>query len=128
MTQNARRTTMLSPPELYRLDLACIPIRQAFGHHPYLVGSTMEGKSGWRDVDVRLILPDEEYDQLVPSAQIAGLYALAISSFLQMLSALPVDFQIQRMTQANELHGDKMRNPLGRRHLENYKGDGGPWG
>ena len=33
----------------------------AFGDCPYLVGSALENKTGWRDVDVRIILDDEEY-------------------------------------------------------------------
>src|SRR4051812_46951624 len=34
----------------------------AFGEPPYLVGSATRGK-GWRDVDVRLILDDAEYER-----------------------------------------------------------------
>ena len=34
----------------------------AFGEPPFHVGSSLTQKSGWRDVDVRLILSDEEYE------------------------------------------------------------------
>ena len=34
----------------------------AFGETPYLVGSVLRGP-GWRDVDVRMILPDDEYER-----------------------------------------------------------------
>src|SRR6185295_3998893 len=36
----------------------------AFGEPPYHVGSSFEKKDGWRDVDVRLVLDDEEYERL----------------------------------------------------------------
>lgn len=56
----------LSPPVLHRLDLACKPILDAFGHEPYLVGSVQERTASCgSDVDVRLILPDDEYDALM---------------------------------------------------------------
>lgn len=36
-------------------------VRDYFGHVPYHVGSSLDRKD-WRDVDVRLILPDNEFD------------------------------------------------------------------
>ena len=37
-------------------------LRRAFdGHMAYHVGSSLREKHGWRDVDVRLIIPDDEY-------------------------------------------------------------------
>jgi hypothetical protein len=37
-----------------------------FGHIPYHVGSSLKTKQ-WRDVDVRLILPDEEFNASAPT-------------------------------------------------------------
>jgi hypothetical protein len=37
-------------------------VTDAFGHVPYQVGSSLFTKE-WRDVDVRLILPDDEFDR-----------------------------------------------------------------
>ena len=80
----------------------------AFGHLPYLVGSAAVGKV-WRDVDVRLILPDDEFDALFPGHTYPsrydgrwGLLCAALSELARVRTGLPVDFQIQRATWANE--------------------------
>jgi hypothetical protein len=94
----------------------------AFGHPPYHVGSSLENKSGWRDVDVRLILSDEDFDQMFPghngderqdlhNAKWVAL-CLAFSALGQQMTGLPIDFQIQRQTQANEQYAGK-RSALG---------------
>jgi hypothetical protein len=48
-----------------RLGPSAFGIFDTFGHNPYHVGSslraTLTGKGEWRDVDVRLILPDDEF-------------------------------------------------------------------
>lgn len=93
-------------------------IDEAFGHLPFLVGSAMRGKT-WRDVDVRLILPDDEFDALFPDhmkpSRCDGKWALlcaAISELGRIRTGLPIDFQIQRMTEANALY-DGPRSALG---------------
>lgn len=81
----------------------------------YLVGSSLVHKD-YRDVDVRLILPDEEYDRMFGAGDWANplwsLMCTSLSLWLGQQTDLPVDFQIQRRTQANELH-DGQRNALG---------------
>ena len=105
------------------LNNACIPIAEAFGHHPYLVGSATE-RGDYRDVDVRSILPDDEFDAIFDGrAPLWSLLCLATSEYLGRLSRLPVDYQVQRMTEANERYGGKSRNPLGVR-ARHYAGDG----
>lgn len=47
-------------PQALMLDEFGSQVWAAFGHPPYIVGSALAGKV-WRDVDVRLILPDPEY-------------------------------------------------------------------
>lgn len=116
-----KRMLSLSPHQMNRLNLACIPIREAFGHPPYLVGSVVRG-GAYRDVDVRTILSDEEYDRLgfaPPDDDGAShrdpMWALlnaAISEWLSGLSGLPIDYQIQRMTEANAGH-EGYRSALG---------------
>ena len=54
------------PAHLYLEQFGSL-VWEAFGHPPYLVGSAIMGKQ-WRDVDVRLILPDDEWDALFGSA------------------------------------------------------------
>ncbi|MBD3781678.1 MAG: hypothetical protein IE926_01800, partial [Micrococcales bacterium] len=39
----------------------------------------------------------------------------ALSEWVGSVSGLPVDFQIQRMTEANEAYAGEFRNPLGLR-------------
>ncbi len=120
----------LSPPRLHALDAACRPIAEAFGRGvgPYLVGSVQERTAGpSSDVDVRLILPDKKYDRLFgkQSPEFRTLLDLAVSGWLAAQTGLPIDFQIQRMTEANERHA-KPRNPLGRRKLTAWIGDATP--
>lgn len=88
-------------------------IYNAFGYVAYHVGSSLHNKTGWRDVDVRLILPDEEYNRLElgsPSAPHANARWVSLvrawSSFGKDLIGLPIDFQIQRATEANMEYKD----------------------
>lgn len=97
-------------PAALHLEAFGREINDAFGHLPYLVGSAAVGKH-WRDVDVRLILPDDEFDALFPAHTQPphqdgrwGLLCAAISELARQRTGLPVDFQIQRMTYANDRH------------------------
>jgi hypothetical protein len=117
----------LTTDQMYRLDAACRMIYRAFGT-PYLVGSAgIGGKSSWRDVDVRLMLDDEEFDKVCPTLQRWELLSLAIGDYLRKETGLPVDFQIQRTTEANAKHGGKPRNPLGMRRNFAAGGDATPF-
>ena len=86
-------------------------VLRAFGHVCYHVGSSMPlgNKTGWRDVDVRLILPDAEYesrgfgDPKYPQQNKRWVSTvLAWSAFGKALTGLPIDFQIQQQSHANE--------------------------
>lgn len=118
-----------SPRQMFLLDEACKPIAKAFGENPYLVGTAVTRESGYRDVDVRLMLDDAKYDALAAAASPNGMafFGLAIGEYLASRTGLPVDFQIQRLTEANRNHNG-MRNPLGRRKLSSYRGDAVPEG
>lgn len=107
------RTAYVPLPAFILLDHACAAITDAFdGHCPYHVGSSTQ-RADWRDVDVRLILADDEYDALFADrSQFWSLFCLSTSEYLSRVSGLPVDFQVQRRTQANEQHKG-FRNPLG---------------
>lgn len=116
MSAKARKS-QLTTLQLANLNLACLPIAEAFGHKPYLVGSCEQGDRGYRDVDVRLILPDDKFDSLFEDKQsIWHMFCWAVSDSLAARTGLPIDFQVQRMTEANEKYGDlgkHPRNPLG---------------
>jgi len=121
------RTTLLTTAELYNLDQACRLISRAFkGGPPYLVGTAGVGSAeSYRDVDVRLMLDDEEFAEVCPTRERWELLCLAISAYLRDRTRLPVDFQIQLTSVANEKH-DKPRNPLGMSRRFAGGGDGVP--
>ncbi len=103
-------------PALIHLDAFGREIEEAFGYLPYLVGSAARGKV-WRDVDVRLMLPDEKFDALFPQSpgRVNGRWALlcaAISELGRKRTGLPIDFQIQRTSDANERYGG-VRHAIG---------------
>lgn len=119
----------LSPRQMFLLDQACQPLREAFPDYgPYLVGTAAESifdKRPFGDVDVRLIMEDCEFDKMADGIGMPAIWflGLAIGQYLASLTGLPIDFQIQRATEANEIHGGKMRNPLGTRGLGDFQGD-----
>lgn len=113
------RATYLSTNDFFNLNVACGMLNQAFGHNNYLVGSALH-KSDYRDVDIRCILSDEAFDLLFPDAmprpEQNAKWALVCNSLSKWLSdrtALPVDFQIQRMSEANNEHAGLTRDSLG---------------
>ncbi len=80
----------------------------AFGEPPYQVGSSLTAKQ-WRDVDVRLILADEKYaamgfgDPKNPHESPRWVaFVLAFSALGKQMTGLPIDFQIQSQTEAND--------------------------
>lgn len=117
----------LNPRQFWLLDEACKPINEAFGDYGcYHVGTSAEvERAEYRDVDVRFIMSDEQYDKLLDAIGVNGIsfLGLSIGNHMAMTTHLPIDFQIQAQSLANELHGHKFRNPLGVRSLANYQGD-----
>lgn len=106
------------PASIY-LDEFGILVHDVFGEHPYLVGSALRGKD-WRDVDVRLILDDETYiawgfgtpTETHHSPKWVAL-VLAFSALGTRMTGLPVDFQIQQRTWANDAYKNERRSALG---------------
>ncbi len=112
------RSNWVGAPEQFKLNQACRTLVDAFGWHTYQVGSSLE-KREFRDVDVRCILPDDEFDQLFPGINSNhqldarwSLFCVSISTWLQSITGLPIDFQFQRNTEANKLYSGK-RSALG---------------
>ena len=111
-------------PACFALEEACKVINDAFEGQCYLVGSAME-RPDWRDIDVRFMMNDEDFLALFPdSAPLAHhkwefdprwiLLTVSISAWLKKLTGLPVDFQFQPTSHANERHKGP-RNALGLR-------------
>ena len=119
-----RSASYLSPHQMHRLDLACSPVRNAFpSFGPYLVGSVNK-RADYRDVDVRVILADKVFDEMFGKGvaddhgEAHGnprwqLVCAALSQWVSEVSGLPVDFQIQRQSEANVAYKGEFRNPLG---------------
>lgn len=77
----------------------------------YLVGSVL-CRPDHRDVDIRLILPDEVFAAHYASAAKRLYLNLAVSLWGQKVTGLPIDFQIQDRTRANERYPGQ-RNAIG---------------
>ncbi|MDE1867094.1 MAG: hypothetical protein KGI08_05225 [Thaumarchaeota archaeon] len=78
-----------------------------FGTCPYQVGSSLF-TTKWRDVDVRVILSDEEWEKWGFKAPSKNHYdgkwvalCMAFSELGKRMTGLPIDFQIQQQTDAN---------------------------
>jgi hypothetical protein len=108
-----RSVSYLTTAEFARLNHACLPVRECFGFgSTFLVGSVME-RPDFRDVDVRVILADDEFDATFPNVAMWSLFCLGMTEYLSKTSGLPIDFQVQRRTEATERFGEKSRNPIG---------------
>ena len=111
----ARKVSYLTTAEFARLNFACLPINEAFPHRTFLVGSVTETRD-FRDVDIRVVLDDDKFDELFKGKPfIWSLFCLGITELLCKSTGLSVDFQIQRMSEANKLFEGKTRNPIGTR-------------
>ena len=112
---------------LHLLDVACNPLWRAVGP-TYLVG-TAESGGPYRDVDVRTILDDSEFDLLFGDDNGPHrweLMCVSIGLLLAQQTGLPIDYQIQRMSEANAKY-DGPRNPVGRKRNFAAFGDATPW-
>ena len=113
-----KRVNFIGAPNFFNLNHACQALTEAFGYHVYLVGSSLKQKD-YRDVDVRCILCDDEYDRLFPKATkrpdlhpLWSLMCTAISEWLSSRTGLPIDFQIQKQSDAT-VEYDGERHALG---------------
>lgn len=113
------RASYIPPEAQFSLDMAANEARKAFGGVGiFLVGSCIE-KPDYRDVDVRIMLRDEEFEALFPMDDETmfrprfQVMCLSMSAWFRNLTGLPVDFQFQKMSVANAKHKGK-RIPLGR--------------
>jgi hypothetical protein len=96
------RVSFLTVSQAYNLNVACRPL-SIFGCGVFHVGSSLD-RPDFHDVDLRCILFDHEYDAMFlgddGNAKLLFLNA-AISDWIRGRTGLPIDFQFQRMMQAN---------------------------
>lgn len=120
------RATWLTTFDLHRLDLAVSPLRKLCPDI-YLVGTVLTSPN-WRDVDVRMIMADDEFDETFSNSLLWEVFCLTTTSWLRSETGLPIDFQVQRMTEANTEKHAGLRNHLsgGRREYAGL-GDGTPY-
>lgn len=96
----------LQHQDQHNLNVACAPFCM-MGFGTYLVGSCLE-RADFRDVDVRCILPDEQFAAL-PCIDTLN---ACVSEWLRQRTGLPIDFQFQAQTDANAKYPGK-RHGLG---------------
>ena len=122
-----RRKSGLSTRDLHALDVACLFLVGLFGAgRVYLVGTAQTGGE-YRDVDVRAILPDDEFDAMFGGQPVLwSKFCFLASDWLAHQTGLPVDFQVQRRTEANEKY-DGRRNPVGTGRMFAGGGDATPF-
>lgn len=118
--ERRKKANYVGAPAIFALEVACQEITRAFNvsYGCYLVGSCLK-RPDWRDVDVRFILADDEFERLFPGAMPCWeqdprwlLLTVSISEHLSKLTGLPIDFQFQQQTHANEKH-DGERHSIG---------------
>jgi hypothetical protein len=106
------------PADIYLKQFGQV-IYDAFGEVAYHVGSSLRRKRGWRDVDVRILMDDKTYaamgfgepDRPQDSAKWVAL-TLAFTALGRQMTGLPIDFQIQQRTYANETFKDQSRGAI----------------
>ena len=125
-----KKVCYIGAPACFALEQALKHVHDAFDEDGnfgiYIVGSCLE-RADWRDVDVRMILSDHAFEQLFPRAFSTNatwefdprwtLMTIAISKWLSAETGLPIDFQIQPQTFANERHKGP-RHAAGLRYVQ----------
>jgi len=121
-----RRSSYLQLTDFEILEEWCQKLRVvAGGNVPYLVGS-VNRTPDFRDVDLRIILPDRLYDRYFRAdPDRVRLVNRALSIWGTRETGLPIDCQVQRMTEANEQFPGEYRNPMGLRDLARQGGETG---
>lgn len=96
------RVSFLTVSQTFDLSVACRPL-SGFGFGTFHVGSSLT-RADYHDVDLRCIMPNSEFDVMFVDDNDPKLKFLnvAISEWIGARTGLPIDFQFQRMTDANE--------------------------
>lgn len=126
--QARSKVSYIGAPACFALEQSAKVLRDAFREDGetdhigvYVVGSALE-RPDWRDVDVRMMMDDASFMRLFPRASISPatwefdprwtLMVVSISKWMSEQTGLPVDFQFQPMSHANERHNGR-RHALG---------------
>lgn len=115
------RVHYIPADKFFNLNACGQTLLKAYGDVCFLVGSSLE-RSDFRDVDVRMIMSDEDFDARFPGEHVSvqphlsplwGITCTSVGLWLSKQTGLAVDFQIQRRTQANTEFEKCKRHPLG---------------
>lgn len=111
MNEPRRRATSLSPPDFLLLDQWGCHLCEVFDETAYCVGSVTRGARDYRDVDVRMLLPDGAEWVAASKIRLRAVN-LAVSMWGRQATGLPIDFQFQP---SEDFHGydDEHRHALG---------------
>ena len=122
--QPRKKFCNIGAPACFALEMACKVLNDAFDGQCYVVGSVLQ-RPDWRDVDVRLMMDDAAFSALFPD--VADLryghwefdprwtvMTVSLSAWLRAQTGLPVDFQFQPSSFANQRHKGS-RNAIGMR-------------
>ena len=119
MTKSVECRPGIGMPTALTFDEFGAVVYDAFGEHPYHVGSSLESKT-WRDVDVRLMLSAQRYQELGlgdpdrPHFNPTWVALVrAFSALGREMTGLPIDFQIQQTELANAQYSGRPRSALG---------------
>lgn len=101
----------------------------AWGEPGYQVGSSLT-KPDWRDVDIRVMLDDAAFAHHFGAPETLGdrhndsrwrAEMLAWSVLGERITGLPIDFQVEPLTEANEKWPSSAgRNPIGFRWIRGH--------
>ena len=117
------RATYLLVSQMHDLEHACRLLTAAFGQNTYQVGSSIQ-RADYRDVDLRCIMDDEEYDAFIAgNKHRLNFLNACISRWIAEKTGLPVDFQFQRRTEANAEYSQRAGH---HRHARGFALDDGP--
>jgi hypothetical protein len=72
-------------------------------HGPYLVGSATQ-RADYRDVDLRMILDDDKVTAIPLDLRY---FNMAVSLWGQQVTGLPIDFQVQPASEADQYRGPR---------------------
>lgn len=86
------------------------PLFHPDGFGPYLVGSAMETRD-YRDIDLRVLLPDKIYDKISSIIDL-DMLGIAVSLWGQKTTGMPIDYQVQRQSNANKEFKGKLRSAV----------------
>lgn len=114
MSGDRTRATYLQLSDVRLLDAWGRELREMWGHTAYLVGSALV-RPDYRDVDVRIVLPDDSIDHLAQVVDL-GRLNLSLSLWGQKATGLPIDCQVQSVTEgeATPMAADHLIRPIGR--------------